>query len=397
MELQFDKEIDALLRKARDSEGLGKAAGTHIDADGLAAFAENAVPQAMRRVYNEHLADCSRCRKLLSQAVVINDAVVAAEPAAVVAPVEAAVAPWYAGLFKLPKLAMSMGALVILFAGVLTVLVIQNRRAEQNSAVSQMTETGRQPSMPSTAEAPAAANANAAVSMNTSSSTTAANTAPANGVTTGTDTAGVAVDSVANTSGYGAPVGGKPADAFKEDKSLSLDAAKPQAQPEASAAEPRSAGAGAPPPPPIVSRQAEALPLSGRAVADEKDKKAEERQETESRKMAAKSVDTDDRFRRDAPAPAAKSGPARMGPLQSQSNQVNTNAGEMAVTRKAGNKTFVNKNGAWYDQAYSGQRTLNYRRGSAEYEKLDKGIRSIGNSIEGTVVLVWNKKAYRID
>ena len=46
MELEFDKEIDALLRKAK--RGLpavtGAAVDRHLDADELAAFAENALP-----------------------------------------------------------------------------------------------------------------------------------------------------------------------------------------------------------------------------------------------------------------------------------------------------------------------------------------------------------------
>ena len=57
MELEFDKEIDALLRKARDSERVGKTDGAHLDADAMLIAAavisrvcnsESAVPLSNR-------------------------------------------------------------------------------------------------------------------------------------------------------------------------------------------------------------------------------------------------------------------------------------------------------------------------------------------------------------
>jgi hypothetical protein len=68
----------------------------------------------------------------------------------------------------------------------------------------------------------------------------------------------------------------------------------------------------------------------------------------------------------------------------------------MAVTRIAGGKTFNNRDGAWYDTAYRGQATTNVRRGSDEFKKLDSGLRSIANTLNGVVVALWKGKAYRI-
>ena len=97
------------------------------------------------------------------------------------------------------------------------------------------------------------------------------------------------------------------------------------------------------------------------------------------------------------PAAPAKSGPVRAtGPVQMQSNQVNSNVFEMSVTRKVGGRTFENKNGAWYDRKYTGQATTNVRRGTDDFNKLDKGLRNIANELGGTVVVVWKDKAYRI-
>ena len=64
--------------------------------------------------------------------------------------------------------------------------------------------------------------------------------------------------------------------------------------------------------------------------------------------------------------------------------------------RTAGGKKFEMKQGAWYDTSYRGQGTKNVRRGTSEYRALDSGLRSIAESIGGTVVVVWNGKAYRI-
>ena len=61
-----------------------------------------------------------------------------------------------------------------------------------------------------------------------------------------------------------------------------------------------------------------------------------------------------------------------------------------------GGKTFNNRDGAWYDAAYNGQATADYRRGTAEYKKLDSGLRNVADTVGGTVVVVWKSKAYRI-
>jgi hypothetical protein len=65
-------------------------------------------------------------------------------------------------------------------------------------------------------------------------------------------------------------------------------------------------------------------------------------------------------------------------------------------SRRVGGKDFQFRNGAWYDTAYRGQGTTNVRRGSDDYKKLDSGLRSIAESLDGVVVTVWGGKAYRI-
>ena len=48
------------------------ADSSHLDADSIAAFVENALPQASKLLYMEHIADCDRCRRILSQTVTLD-------------------------------------------------------------------------------------------------------------------------------------------------------------------------------------------------------------------------------------------------------------------------------------------------------------------------------------
>lgn len=375
MELQFDKEIDAILRKSRAGVASGMTpSGAHLDADAVAAFVENALPDKAKHLYMEHFADCGGCRKLLTQSILMNQtAATAAAVAAEVLPASAAV-PWYSKLFRTPNLAMAMGALVLTFGGVLGYLVLQNRDS-QNATVSQVADQQR-PSDPYSAGGAASNTASATANANAASNTASApfNTPPPGIPNSGTGPS-VTVDgrSTDDTFAVAQPEAAKPID---------------QPASTATASEPK------PPPPPPAAGDREQPGAVGGVVAEEKvtDSKDEDAVLAAKKKVAA-----EDRGRRDMPAAPAKSGPARaVGPVQMQSNQVNTQTFEMSVTRKVGGRTFENRNGAWYDRKYSGQATTNVRRGTDEFNKLDSGLRKIANELGGVVVVVWKDKAYRI-
>src|SRR5437868_11517008 len=102
MELEFDKEINAILRKARDSNAVSTE--SHIDADSIAAFAENALPERAKLAFTQHFADCERCRKVLSRSILMNAEAGTAVASAVAAPVADVAAPWYQKLLKIPNL-----------------------------------------------------------------------------------------------------------------------------------------------------------------------------------------------------------------------------------------------------------------------------------------------------
>lgn len=374
MELQFDKEIDAILRRSGEDRAVlvgddpPEKPKPHLDADAVAAFVENALPDRAKRLYMEHFADCGRCRKLLTQTILMNEtAAPAAAPAAEIVDAVAPV-PWYSKLFRTPNLALAMGALVLTFSGVLGYLVLQNR-GSQTDTVSQVAEQPR-PSDPYSVGGSAA---NTAANANAASDTEAS--APINTPPPGIANSG---------SGPSSTVAGEADDRLAD----ITEAAKPAEKP----ADIVPSAPAPPPPPPVGSVREEPSNMYG-VTLEGADKEAKD----EDAELAKRKVIADDGRRRDMPAPAAKSGPSRAaGPVQMQSNQVNNQTFEMAVTQKVGGRTFENKSGAWYDRKYAGQATINIRRGTDEFTKLDSGLRKIANQLDGVVVVVWKNKAYRI-
>ena len=373
MELEFDKEIDAILRKAREPLGAAVTAvsSAHLDADAVAAFAENALPKKAKLLYMEHFADCDGCRKLLSHAILANteaDATAASSYAAESA-VETAV-PWYNKIFGTPNMALAMGGLVLIFSGVLGYLLIQNRNNEAVETISQM--ANREQTQGGPYYDPNASGAAANSNMPASNSTSSAANAPATS-SIASNTASNAASAGSGT-GSGAPSATQPKAGFTMD-GTSAEAVKPVAA--------------APPP--------TDQPAAG---ADGKKTDADKAKEEAKDARLAKQG-TSDRLAREAvPQTNKKTGPNRaVGPRQTQiENSMNTQsvAGIASGTRTAGGRTFVPRNGVWYDSAYHGQATVNVRRGTDEFKKLDGGLRNIANAVGSTVVVVWKNKAYRI-
>ncbi|HEX6278952.1 MAG TPA: hypothetical protein VFZ49_02950, partial [Pyrinomonadaceae bacterium] len=176
MELEFDKEIDSLLRRADRGLAVGKnggdGLGPHLDADEISAFAENLVPERIRPLYMSHLADCDRCRGILSGLIALN---AEAEPAeqSIIAPAlvpTASSEPWYRR-FLLSNLAYVMGGLVLIFGGLIAISLLRSSQMEQAATVSQAVESER-------ARGPMAAQpGDSTYSMNSNAATGAANTA----------------------------------------------------------------------------------------------------------------------------------------------------------------------------------------------------------------------------
>ncbi|MEQ1765515.1 MAG: zf-HC2 domain-containing protein, partial [Pyrinomonadaceae bacterium] len=148
MELEFDKEIDSILRKTGEAKrGVlvgdkpGEKPKVHLDADQLSAFAENAMPEKTRALYMSHLADCDRCRRILSGLIMLNAEAGLVEER-VVAPAisPGAIEPWYRK-FLIPNLAYVMGGLVLVFGGLIAITVFRSSQMENAATVSQSVDS----------------------------------------------------------------------------------------------------------------------------------------------------------------------------------------------------------------------------------------------------------------
>ncbi len=365
---EHDKEIDSLLRRVAKSEsaieGRGPA-GAHIDADEISVFAENALPEKARQRVILHMADCGRCRTILSNVITLN-AEHASNAAASTKEVSAGKAidlsiPWYRKLFAVRGIALAMGAIVILLAGFFAVLVIRNMAPGaasvadlQNANVAD--NSGPFQELPSTS------------SDGESGPLAEAEATPFPGKRgEGNDR------SEERSNAPAVPPGqqlAKEIPSANEDKFADRAGRRDQAPGRAQNTVPSESAAARPapvqaippaPPPPVVA--------------------AEE--------MEAPKAKTDDRV-------ADKDEKARSG-VDVGTLQAQQKAKKLEASRQISGKTFNRRSGVWYDSAYAGQATTNVKRSSPQYRALDSGLRSITDKLSGTVVVVWKAKAYRVD
>ena len=143
MEVDFDKQVDAILKELVKGNTFADPHNQlHLDADEISAFAENELPEKARLRAIEHLADCSRCRSILTtsslsgfetESETIHDEI---KKLTVVSTI-----PWYKKLFAFPQLTYTMGGLVVLFTGVIGILIFLNSdNPEMNIAQIESTE-----------------------------------------------------------------------------------------------------------------------------------------------------------------------------------------------------------------------------------------------------------------
>lgn len=392
MELEFDKEIDALMRGRLAGHGkAGETLNAHLDADEISAFAENAMPEKTRALHMAHMAECDRCRRILSRLIVLNSEM-APETAAVAAPaIHEAVTPWYRKLLLFPNLAYVMGGLVLVFGGLLSFTILQNlgggatsisQIADAPAARGPMAQPEPEYSESSNTVSNAsnvAVNINSASAPGVASSDAAANSAPLGTVLEPTET--VTEEKMETREVAGISVDGASTGKAGE---IAPAAAAPPAKP-AAIEQPKDAD--------LARARKEENKL---AEAEKSDAATVTVTADDAKKRSVKSKQANEaQLRSQAGGPMkAKPGPSR----DSQQNFPNRadNTFEMPITKNVGGRSFTFRNGAWYDSAFRGQPTINVRRSSDEYRKLDRGLRSIAESISGTVVVVWGAKAYRI-
>ena len=371
----------------------GSPAGGHLDADQISTFAENAMPERSRALYLGHLADCDRCRNILSNVILMN-AEAEPEKAAATVPVSAPAAtetPWYRRLFLFPNLAYVMGGMVLVLGGLIGLSVFQSSLGDGGMSVSQVgeSESMRGPMAPT--EPGFAANTNASANMANAMSNTAVSTVNSN--------VSIAMQQQSAANAASNPAGNATRPADEVTTAAPAPSRSDITMADAPAAAPMQPTA-APPPPPMAESAAKEAEL---AKAD--DAKAKMVAQDNEKKVSARSAKKQEGVSKDGAELQAvprtqAGGVAKPTPGPTRDMQQNfpnraDNTYEMR-SRRVGGKDFQFRDGAWYDTAYKGQQTTNVRRDTDEYRKLEGGIRSIAESLRGVVVVVSGGKAYRI-
>lgn len=345
----FDQQIDAIMqrmRKAAEAFAPDGVPSDHPDADALSAFAENALPEKTKIFYTEHLADCDRCRQILADIISLNS-LPEAKPSVAEIKIEKvnSAVPWYRRFFALISTAYALAALVMFFGGLLGFIVWQNsKQTEISQAPREIAPPiGRQPAV--AANTPSADTDFVNAPINTNSAAASPNTREAKNA----NTTPVNANAAQETS-----VRGKERDkTLKEETTTTV-------------------------PPSLLTTDntaANEAATDGIVSTPLKKSPPAEVENTE------KSLET---ISRDA---------MKMKPPVQRANS----SGEEKVEKASlGGKNFTKRNNVWVDSEYRNQTTIKISRGSGEYQNLDQNLRQIVERLSGTVIVVWQGKAYRI-
>lgn len=405
MEVDFDKQIDTILRDlAKGNSFIETQPKSHLDADELSAFAENVLPAKARLRMTEHLADCSKCRKILTNFISLSveeESETIHEEAKII-PVVSSI-PWYSKLFAFPQLAYTMGAFVLLFSGMVGYLVFQSSSSESN--IAQMEKPSEQVKGPggpsaeseeqlkdvySSNKANSSANTSAPAPMVAANSSAPANTSVAKDSEDTPLATPAPTLTTSATPASGPPASEeKPIDAKNSEREI---VAKKGGEPDTGK----------------VAQKPQSTTVDEQPVNEVADNNIS-RQQTQdlniqNNRNQIMTPDGGSQTRRNMPnpPPQTKSAPRReddrnrAGESAEERYKKEVAKNKVVVTKTIGNKTFESLKGIWTDTAYKGGSTKNIKRGTNDYKKLDSGLQNIGNSFSETVIIVWSGKNYKI-
>ena len=362
--------MDSLLRQTTKGGNVfaaEKPNGEHIDADEISMFAENALPEKAKPKIIKHLADCGRCRTILSNTIRLNAEAETEKAASVAVQKKKAEKvevsneiPWYQKLFAAKNLAFGMGALALIFAVGIGFIVLRNANesitsevAQANTNVAAQNESDKSSSEEMANSNSTAMDANSVISGSNIKSNTETTTASPN----------PPADNKQSTNDVSA---NEPAGTLAENKRGNSETKDEKRD----------------------SQMVKTSPIETETNADA-DVADKEKNDVTADKQAAPPPPTVT-TRRNEPTPQLS---AKKRETMDDAASSNT----FAASRKLNGKKFNYKNGVWYDSAYKNQPTINIKRGTRQYKNLDSGLRSIADKLAGTVVVVWKSKAYRIE
>jgi len=389
MKEEIKNEMDGLLRRLSQRKGTTPLDGNtgspseHLDADELNAYAERALPEKTRLRYTEHLAECSRCRSLVTQ--------LAQSTGAERIQTEKTQASWLASVFRkfLSPFSWRLALPVLAAIGIMAIgLIVLRRESSEKLIANRTAETA--------AEKPKA----------NSESHDSNNNVQPQSLNESVATRGVE-PRVAEQTAQNKTA----SDALARDRDKLALSTSPKDEP----AGPGATSAAAAPPPPAPSEvevaQADDAERQQKLEDLKKAKQAEEDQDKAANaKEPAAPAKTTRRVDELKPATVvAGSSPAtgaqQMTPGLMASERGRREGKEDGSKNESETKTiagrhFQKRGNIWMDTGYnSSMPTLTVSRGSESYRALvadEPGIRAIADQLDGDIVVVWKGKAYRI-
>jgi hypothetical protein len=460
MKQEFDKEMDSLLRRsARLAAGpqsafaaRAPAASSHLDADELSAFAENALPSAARFAAASHLADCDECRSTVVRLAGAADTAGEIEKRAAAAPYVPVAIPWWKSLlgaaFTPRMLRYAAPVLVLGLVGVVSLIALRTRQGMAPATVYQKAENadtgaaGSPGADTATTGAAPAADANTAPTsagtggLTSPTATKADSTSvaqPAAPVVSDKDAVsldGPAPRAAEKSAGQDASGTGGPARETSEAVSVTSNtvttpapapppakaapaevAAEPKAEPKKAARDEELARAKAPDDSYTYNDRVQQTEQQNRAANQARNRQEMQMpdggaQRGESRAMNNSSrgnVGGESASRAQRSAPAGRRG--RADEDSKKKERASAAEADEAVrveteTRSVGGRRFRREGNAWVDDDYKpSMKMTGVRRGTDQYRALVADIPELGRIAErlgGEVIAVVKGRAYRI-
>jgi len=404
MKQEPNKEMEILLRQLgrRDADvpfsGNGASGAeytNHLDTDELSAYAENAVPAAARARYTEHIADCIRCRKLVSQLSLAAGLVVEEESAAV--PASLGLKAFLASLFSpivLRYAVPSLALLAVAFIGLMTLRQssLQEARLKDNPAntIAQKQEQTPPPTALNQVE-----RTNASQPLKEAENKSADKTVTKNGV--------VDQDSIhaERSAGDQNKREERPVDQIAAANEPPINAQispapKPEERVEVqkSGDAPAARRGAAPQPASAPATTATPTGLADSVEAKTEDKKMSKAPAKEENSAVVGGFGVMRKAKKEETRSRAKVAEAQEG----ERGRDRADKDE-AETKSVAGRQFRKQGSVWVDVAYDSRTTVNLARGSEQYRALvadEPEIKTIADQLGGEVIVMWKGRAYRI-
>ena len=399
MKQESNNEMDLLLRRlSRRSAPAVSNAGSHLDADELSAYAENALPATARARCTEHLVECSSCRALVVQLSSAAGVVAAATAPKVVEP--AGWRKFLASFFSPMVLRYAAPALGLIVVAVIGVMVV--KRDQPEASVAQLQNEQVAAPKPVESETKATANADPEPSQPATALHGYDNTEKQGRINAQEEKSAEqrphATPAPGDATGVAAaPPPVKRAEQQPSENIAAASAPRPAPVTVTDSAEPKTDSAQAKNE--EVARKRAAEPEVTVRPGETADKSFEAGKTTE-RKVDGLQVQSP-RGRGIFASPSAGTGGATNIQKDGVDNKEKARDEDDAVERRSvAGRTFRKQGDIWVDVAYAPPRnTTDLSRGSEHYRSLiadEPGIKTIADQLGSEFIVVWKGRAYRI-